>query len=134
VRAWAHSSAHKNKFNPWSQDIEHGAASKDDQPQIADEEKREERKASLVSRVLDNAKIALFHSWVNVLLIFVPAGIAVHFANVNPNVVFALNAVAVIPLAGILTFATESVAHRLGPTLGALMNVSFGNAVELIIL
>lgn len=56
-----------------------------------------------------------------------------HFAGINDNVVFALNAIAVIPLAGLLTFGTECVAHRLGPTLGALLNVSFGNAVELII-
>lgn len=105
----------------------------------------------MLGRVLANAKVALFHSWVNVLLVFVPVGIAVHFAGVNENVVvscspissyahiltslqFALNAVAIIPLAGLLTFATECVAHRLGPTLGALLNVSFGNAVELIIL
>jgi Ca2+:H+ antiporter len=88
----------------------------------------------VLSRVLANVKVALFHSWVNVLLIFVPVGIAVHFAGVNENAVFAINAVAIIPLAGLLTFATESVAHRLGPTLGALLNVSFGNAVELIIL
>ncbi|KPI41070.1 Vacuolar calcium ion transporter [Cyphellophora attinorum] len=74
-----------------------------------------------------------FPLMLNVLLIFVPAGIAVHFAGINDSVVFALNAVAVIPLAGLLTFATESVAHRMGPTLGALINVSFGNAVELII-
>ena len=87
----------------------------------------------MVQRIVKNFKTALFHSWVNVLLVFVPVGIAVHFAGVNPNVVFALNAIAVIPLAGLLTFATESVAHRLGPTLGALLNVSFGNAVELII-
>lgn len=67
------------------------------------------------------------------MLIFVPAGIALHFAGVNENAVFAVNAIAVVPLAGLLTFATECVAHRLGPTLGALLNVSFGNAVELII-
>lgn len=85
-------------------------------------------------RIWLNVKRALFRSWVNVLLVFVPAGIAVHFAGIDPNVVFALNAVAIIPLAGLLTYATESVAHRLGPTLGALLNVSFGNAVELIIL
>jgi len=78
-------------------------------------------------------KIAL-HSWVNVLLVFVPVGIASHFAGLNPSMVFAMNAVAIIPLAGLLTYATESVAHRLGDTLGALLNVSFGNAVELIIL
>ncbi len=87
----------------------------------------------MARRLIAAPKIILFRSWVNVLLIFVPAGIALHFAGVDPNAVFAVNAVAVIPLAGLLTFATECVAHRLGPTLGALMNVSFGNAVELII-
>ena len=76
---------------------------------------------------------ALTHSWVNVLLIFVPAGIAVKAAGLSPAIVFALNAIAIIPLAGLLTHATESVADRLGDTLGALLNVSFGNAVELII-
>ncbi|KAI1610344.1 Ca2+:H+ antiporter [Exophiala viscosa] len=129
VRAWAHSSAHQNKFNPWSADgRKTSVLSQNGQP--SDEEKP---KKSLWTRFYDNFKTALFHSWVNVLLIFVPVGIAVHFANINPNVVFALNAIAIIPLAGLLTFATESVAHRLGPTLGALLNVSFGNAVELII-
>lgn len=76
---------------------------------------------------------ALTHSWVNVLLVCVPAGIAADAAGLNPAVVFALNAIAIIPLAGMLSYATESVAARLGDTLGALLNVSFGNAVELII-
>jgi Ca2+:H+ antiporter len=44
-----------------------------------------------------------------------------------------MNAVAIIPLAGILSHATECVASRLGDTIGALLNVTFGNAVELII-
>jgi Ca2+:H+ antiporter len=79
-------------------------------------------------------KKIVLHSWVNVLLVFVPVGIASHFAHLNPSVVFAVNAIAIIPLAGLLTYATESVAHRLGDTIGALLNVSFGNAVELIIL
>ena len=30
-------------------------------------------------------------------------------------------------------FATECLAHRLSPTIAALLNVSFGNSVELII-
>lgn len=84
-------------------------------------------------RFTRNLRTIFLRSWLNVMLIFVPAGIAVHFAGINQNVVFALNAIAVVPLAGLLTFATECVAHRLGPTLGALLNVSFGNAVELII-
>lgn len=133
VRAWAHTSAHKNRFNPWSQGDDEKASSASASTQHAQAEE-ETPKRSLFSRVLANGKTILFHSWVNVLLVFVPVGVAVHFTNVNQNVVFALNAVAIIPLAGLLTFATESVAHRLGPTLGALLNVSFGNAVELIIL
>ncbi|UJO19900.1 Vacuolar calcium ion transporter [Fulvia fulva] len=78
-------------------------------------------------------KNAICHSWVNVLLIAVPAGIAAEAAHLSPAAIFAINAVAIVPLAGLLSHATESVASRLGDTLGALLNVSFGNAVELII-
>lgn len=70
----------------------------------------------------------------NVLLVFVPVGIIVDVAGVNKTIVFAMNAIAIIPLAGLLSHATESVAAELGDTIGALMNVTFGNAVELIIL
>lgn len=80
-----------------------------------------------------HTKEALFHSWVNVLLVFVPVGIVVEAIGLNPAVIFAMNAVAIIPLAGILSHATECVASRLGDTVGALINVTFGNAVELII-
>lgn len=85
-------------------------------------------------RFVGHTKTAICHSWVNVLLIFVPAGIAVAAAGLNPIIIFALNAVAIIPLAGLLSHATECVASRLGDTIGALINVTFGNAVELIIL
>ncbi|KAF3402075.1 Vacuolar calcium ion transporter, partial [Penicillium rolfsii] len=84
-------------------------------------------------RFYNHTKDAICHSWVNVLLVFVPVGIAVEAAGLNPAVIFAMNAVAIIPLAGLLSHATESVASRLGDTMGALINVSFGNAVELII-
>nr|POF13066.1 vacuolar calcium ion transporter [Quercus suber] len=80
-----------------------------------------------------HTKNALFHSWVNVLLVFVPVGIAMEAVGASPAIIFAMNAIAIIPLAGMLTLATENVAARLGDTLGALLNVSFGNAVELII-
>jgi Ca2+:H+ antiporter len=84
-------------------------------------------------RFVQHFKNAIFHSWINVLLIFVPLGIVVKAIGLNATVVFAINAIAIIPLAGLLSHATESVASRLGDTLGALLNVSFGNAVELII-
>ena len=65
---------------------------------------------------------------------FVPVGIAVQAAGINKTIVFAINAIAIVPLAGLLSHATESVASDLGDTIGALMNITFGNAVELIIL
>ncbi|BCS11515.1 hypothetical protein ALUC_40855A [Aspergillus luchuensis] len=87
-----------------------------------------------IVRFTGHTKRALCHSWVNVLLVFVPVGIAVQAAGLNPGLVFAMNAIAIIPLAGLLSHATECVASRLGDTVGALINVTFGNAVELIIL
>ncbi|KJZ77371.1 hypothetical protein HIM_03095 [Hirsutella minnesotensis 3608] len=74
------------------------------------------------------------YSWLNVLLVFVPIGIVVANVNgVHGGIVFAMNCIAVIPLAGLLSFATESVASNMGDALGALLNITFGNAVELII-
>jgi Ca2+:H+ antiporter len=87
-----------------------------------------------LQRFWHNFKTALFYSKLNVLLVFVPVGIAVGQLDVSPGLIFGMNAVAIVPLAGLLSFATESVAHRLGDSLGALLNVTFGNAVELIIL
>jgi hypothetical protein len=55
---------------------------------------------------LGNLKTILFSSWVNVLLIFVPVGIAVRAANVNATVVFSMNCVAVVPLAAVLPLQT----------------------------
>lgn len=84
-------------------------------------------------RFVKHTKGALTYSWANVLLIFVPLGIIVEAVGLSPSIVFAMNAIAIIPLAGLLSHATEAVASRMGDTLGALLNVSFGNAVELII-
>lgn len=90
--------------------------------------------ASVFIRFYQNMKEIMLSSWLNLLLVFVPVGIAVNFAGVSPTIVFAMNAIAIIPLAGLLSHATESVASKMGDTVGALMNVTFGNAVELIIL
>ncbi|KAL5113364.1 hypothetical protein ACEQ8H_008757 [Pleosporales sp. CAS-2024a] len=84
-------------------------------------------------RFLMHTKNALTHSYINVLLVFVPIGIAAKLAHLKPEIVFSMNAIAIIPLAGILAHATEVVAARVGDALGALLNVSFGNAVELIL-
>lgn len=88
---------------------------------------------NVFARFYGTTKGILFSSIFNVLLVFVPVGIAARFAHLSPAMIFAFNAIAIVPLAGLLSHATESVASRLGDTIGALMNVTFGNAVELII-
>ncbi|KAK5014464.1 Vacuolar membrane antiporter [Cryomyces antarcticus] len=75
----------------------------------------------------------LISSPVNILLVFVPAGIVCGAIGANPTVVFVLNFLAIIPLAALLSFATEEISVKLGQTLGGLMNATFGNAVELIV-
>lgn len=83
--------------------------------------------------VTNQIRATLFNSWINVLLIASPVGIALHFAKVNPVVVFTVNFIAIIPLAGMLSYATEEIALRTGEVIGGLLNASFGNAVELIV-
>ncbi|KAL2040950.1 hypothetical protein N7G274_006408 [Stereocaulon virgatum] len=75
----------------------------------------------------------LASNYVNVLLVFVPLGIISGAAGWNPTAVFVLNFLAIIPLASLLSFATEELSVKLGQTLGGLLNATFGNAVELIV-
>ncbi|KAI2431200.1 hypothetical protein LOZ19_006382 [Ophidiomyces ophidiicola] len=99
------------------------------------------RQLPIMQRIWSPLKIILTSSWINVLLVFVPVGIALGVlhrrqkanSSINPVVVFTINAVGIIPLAYLLGFATENVARKMGDKVGALLNVTFGNAVELII-
>ena len=70
---------------------------------------------------------------VNFLLVFVPIGIVAGENGWDPTTVFILNFLAIIPLAAVLSFATEEISVHLGDTLGGLLNATFGNAVELIV-
>ncbi|KAL2259786.1 hypothetical protein VTK26DRAFT_6399 [Humicola hyalothermophila] len=98
------------------------------------DEKDHKPNRTMLQSFWHNTKSVLVHTKLNVLLVFVPVGIAVSQVHgTSPGLVFAMNAIAIVPLAGLLSFSTESVAHRLGDSLGALLNVTFGNAVELII-
>jgi Ca2+:H+ antiporter len=65
--------------------------------------------------------------------VFIPAAIALELAHAGPIVVFGAAALAVIPCAAVMGEATEAIAARSGPGIGGLLNVTFGNAPELII-
>jgi Ca2+:H+ antiporter len=67
------------------------------------------------------------------LLVFVPASFWLGLTHASPVAVFVVSCLAIVPLAGLMGAATESLAHRVGPGLGGLLNATFGNAAELII-
>jgi Ca2+:H+ antiporter len=79
------------------------------------------------------AWLTLASNYVNILLVFVPVGIALGATGADPTTVFIINFIAIVPLASLLSFATEELSAKLGQTIGGLMNATFGNAVELIV-
>src|SRR5918996_5354093 len=64
---------------------------------------------------------------------FIPVAVALELAHASPLLVFSAAALGVIPCAAVMGEATEHIAARTGPGIGGLLNVTFGNAPELII-
>ena len=48
-------------------------------------------------------------------------------------VVFAMNFLALVPLALLMSYSTKELSMRVGSTLGGLVNITFSNATELIV-
>ena len=68
------------------------------------------------------------------LLALVPVALVMeHVLHAPALWTFAVAVAAIIPLASLVKDATEEVATHLGSTIGGLLNVSFGNASELIL-
>jgi Ca2+:H+ antiporter len=65
--------------------------------------------------------------------IFIPIAIGLKLADASPVLVFVAAALGVIPTAAVMGNATEHLAAQTGPGIGGLLNVTFGNAPELII-
>jgi Ca2+:H+ antiporter len=68
-----------------------------------------------------------------VLLLFIPVSLAAHFLEWGELTVFITAGLAILPLAAWMGTATEEIAVVVGPSLGGLLNATFGNATELII-
>jgi Ca2+:H+ antiporter len=64
---------------------------------------------------------------------FIPVALVLDLADASPSLVFATSALGVVPTAALMSEATEQLAGRAGPGIGGLVNVTFGNAPELII-
>ncbi len=67
------------------------------------------------------------------LLVFIPISIAAHFLHWGDLAVFITSGLAIVPLAAWMGTATEEIAVVTGPSMGGLLNATFGNATELII-
>jgi Ca2+:H+ antiporter len=68
------------------------------------------------------------------LLVFVPAVFAgEHVEPEAHTLLFVLSVLAIVPLAALLSHATESVAEKTGDTVGGLLNATLGNLTELVI-
>ncbi|MEA2478710.1 MAG: Ca2+:H+ antiporter, partial [Thermoleophilaceae bacterium] len=65
--------------------------------------------------------------------LFIPIAVALDIASASPPLVFFAAALGVVPTAALMGDATENLAARSGPGIGGLLNVTFGNAPELII-
>ncbi len=71
--------------------------------------------------------------WPYLLVPFIAIAIVLKVAHASEALVFFTSALGIIPTAALMGRATEELASRSGPGIGGLMNVTFGNAPELII-
>jgi len=68
------------------------------------------------------------------MLVFVPIVLAVEYVAPSAHTtLFVLAVLAIVPLAALLSHATESVAEKTGDAIGGLLNATLGNLTELII-
>jgi Ca2+:H+ antiporter len=71
--------------------------------------------------------------WPYTLVPFIPIAIVLDAIGADPVLVFFASALGVVPTAALMGKATEELAARSGPGIGGLLNVTFGNAPEIII-
>ncbi|HET9774767.1 MAG TPA: hypothetical protein VFP25_07265, partial [Nitrososphaeraceae archaeon] len=67
------------------------------------------------------------------LLIFVPIAITLDLLHSNHIILYIIAVIALLPLAKLIGDSTEHLSTHYGSTLGSLLNVTFGNAAEIII-
>jgi len=73
------------------------------------------------------------YGWPYLLTPLIPLAVVLDLAGAAAGAVFATSALGIIPTAALMGRATEELAARSGPGIGGLLNVTFGNAPELII-
>lgn len=71
--------------------------------------------------------------WLFFLIASLPLALLAEVLRFPPLLVFILAALAIVPLAGAISEATEDLSEATGPRIGGLLNATFGNVAELIL-
>ena len=71
--------------------------------------------------------------WPYLLVPFIAVAVVLELTHASPTLIFATAAIGIVPTAALMGLATEELAARSGPGIGGFLNVTFGNAPELII-
>ena len=71
--------------------------------------------------------------WPYLLIPFLPVAVVLEALHASASLIFFASALGVVPTAALMGKATEELATRAGPGIGGLLNVTFGNAPEIII-
>jgi Ca2+:H+ antiporter len=71
--------------------------------------------------------------WPYLLTPFIALAVILELAHASATVIFVCSALGIIPTAALMGLATEELAAKSGPGIGGFLNVTFGNAAELII-
>jgi Ca2+:H+ antiporter len=71
--------------------------------------------------------------WPYLLAPLIPLAVVLDLVGAPATAVFLTSALGIVPTAALMGRATEELAARSGPGIGGLLNVTFGNAPELII-
>jgi Ca2+:H+ antiporter len=73
------------------------------------------------------------HGWPYLLTPFIVLAVVLELVHASPTIIFLTAAIGIVPTAALMGLATEELAARSGPGIGGFLNVTFGNAPELII-
>jgi Ca2+:H+ antiporter len=82
--------------------------------------------------MLSKNKVTRFHA-LDSFLLFIPVSIIFYYLNLEPVIIFLATGVAVVGISHVLIEMTGIIAQRVSNTISALINATFGNAIEFFI-
>ncbi len=78
------------------------------------------------------SQVRRFHV-LDAFLIFIPVSVIFYYLNLNPIVTFLVTGTAIVGISHVIIEMTSIVVQRVSTTISALINASFGNALEFFI-